>query len=117
MIILNAYDDVQEFPIIPTKRVGGEIYIEFTNETTKDVFSFKAVINYEDLDLLYVGTDGLLGTLKENTFYNVKVYFIQTLETIYLDRAFCTNQPKETFSINDGEYNFPNIDNNNYITI
>lgn len=116
MILLNAIDDVQEFPIIPTKRIGN-IYIDFIDETTKDVFSFEAIIQYEDLDLLWIGTDGLLGTLKENTFYVIKVYFLATLETIYIDRAFCTNQPKETFSINNGEYIFPNIDNNNYITI
>lgn len=117
MILLNSIDNFQQFPIIPTKRIGN-IYVDFIDEATKDIFTFQpSTIEY--VDLFYVEINGLSLTLKENNFYTVRVYIITMgiEENIYIDRAFCTNQPKETFSINDGEYSFPNIDNNNYIII
>jgi hypothetical protein len=55
--------------------------------------------------------------LNENTFYVLRAYFDVSDVTIYKDRVFVTNQPQSSYSINNGEYTTPNIDNNSYITI
>ena len=115
MIILTTSAN-QTFPIIPisqTDLIGSEIYMEFTNETTKESFIYDPNIEYTNKDLLYIGADDLT-FLKENTFYVLRVYFSVTGITIYKDRVFCTNQPKSSYSINNGEYTLPNIDNNFY---
>jgi hypothetical protein len=64
-----------------------------------------------------VTPDTNFSILKENTFYCLKAYFNTTNVIIYKDKVFVTNQSKNTFSINNGGYALPNIDNNNYITI
>ncbi len=53
--------------------------------------------------------------LKEGHFYTFIVKEFGTEEVIYLGRIFCTNQPIETYSINDGNYKARPHDNN-YIT-
>lgn len=58
-----------------------------------------------------------LSFLKQDNFYNLKVYFENTNEVIYKDRIFCTNQSTATYSINNNAYSEPIIDNNDYITI
>jgi hypothetical protein len=120
MIILTT-NTSQTFPTIPTRVVDEEdmdIWLSFTNETTKDVYYLFSSVRYLSMDILYLGcSEDELDFLKENTFYNLVVYFIGTNEIIYKDRVFCTNQPKAEFTINEGEYILPNIDNNSYITI
>jgi len=55
--------------------------------------------------------------LQENTFYVLKAYFDVSGVVIYKDRVFVTNQSQGSYSINNGQYTTPSIDNNNYITI
>ena len=117
MIILTT-ESTQSLYIIPTKIVDQDInsvYMNFVNETTKEILTINNPTIYIDGDLFYFSVSGL--NLKENTFYNLKVYYNNSNEIIYKDRILCTNQSKDTFSINTGVYTLPNIDNNNYITI
>ncbi len=105
----------QSISIIPTRESDGvnNIYLEFINETTKEVFTRLSTIRTSENDLLTIGSDNLTFLLQDN-FYTLKVYFQNTNEVIYLDRIFCTNQSKATYSINNLDYTLPNIDNNFY---
>ena len=118
MIVLTT-DFEQTFAIIPTRQSDEDnniILLEFVNETTKEIFPFSENIKFRDRDTLIIGADDFT-FLKENTFYSLKVYFENTNEVIYKDKIFCTDQPKETYSINNGEYIAPQIADNTYITI
>jgi hypothetical protein len=55
--------------------------------------------------------------LQENNFYVLKAYFDVSNVIIYKDRVFVTNQSQDSYSINNGQYLTPTIDNNSYITI
>ena len=115
MIILTTSAN-QTFPIIPisqTDLIGNSIRLEFTNETTKEVVTKTATTRTSINDIYYLSSNDL-SFLKENTFYVLKAYFNVSGVIIYKDRVFCTNQPKSSYSINNGEYTLPNIDNNFY---
>jgi hypothetical protein len=115
MIILTTSAN-QTFPIIPISQTdlsGNSIRLEFTNETTKEVVTKTATTRTSINDIYYLSSN-YLTFLKENTFYVLRVYFSVTGNTIYKDRVFVTNQPKSSYSINNGDYTLPNIDNNFY---
>ena len=116
MTVINT-DLIQEFPIIPihqTDLENSEMYMTFTNETTKEVFLREAVYRSSLNDIYYIGGENF-SFQKENTFYS----FVVTLagSIVYKDRIFCTNQPLETYSINKDQYNSVETNNNGYITI
>jgi hypothetical protein len=118
MIILTTSAS-QTFPIIPIQQVdlsGNSIALEFTNETTKEVITKTATTRTSTNDIYYLGSTDL-SFLKENVFYVLKAYFNVSGVVIYKDRVFVTNQPQSSYSINNGQYTTPNIDNNSYITI
>ena len=118
MIILTT-SETQTFFIIPIKQSdinGNDIFMVFVNETTKETHSVVATIRYSLNDIFYIGSENF-NFLKENTFYNLSVNVEGSGITIYKDRVFCTNQPQSTYSINNGQYVTPTIDNNSYITI
>ena len=104
---------IQGFSIIPTREVVGVVSLEFTNETTKEVY-LRTATSLIQTDLLEFNVTNLNFLIQDN-FYNLKV--TNDNEVIYLDRIFCTDQSTATYSINNLEYTLPNIDNNNYITI
>jgi hypothetical protein len=118
MTILNTSAS-QTFPIIPINQidsVGNTISLEFTNETTKEVTTRVATTRASISDIYYL-TNTNLSFLQENIFYVLKVYFTGSGVVIYKDRVFCTNQTQSSYSINNGQYLTPTIDNNSYITI
>lgn len=118
MIILTTSAS-QTFPIIPiqqTDSLGHSIYMEFTNETTKEVVTKIVTSRTSTNDIYYIGSTDL-SFLKEGYFYVLKVYFDVSGTVIYKDRVFATNQSKSTYSINNGSYTTTTIDNNNYITV
>lgn len=118
MIILTT-SATQTFPIIPISQTdlsANTIALEFTNETTKEVTTKTATTRTSVNDIYYV-TNTTLSFLKENTFYVLKAYFNVSGVVIYKDRVFVTNQSQSSYSINNGQYTSPSIDNNNYITI
>lgn len=106
-------DLIQGFSIIPTREVVGVVSLEFTNETTKEVY-LRTATSLIQTDLLEFNVTNLNFLIQDN-FYNLKV--TNDNEVIYLDRIFCTDQSTAIYSINNGEYTLPNIDNNDYITI
>ena len=113
MIILSTGLD-QGFSIIP--KSGSDTYtilMSFENQTTKDIYVRFADVNLTN-DLCILSNDNL-DFLKENDFYNLKVYFGETNEIIYKDIVFCTNQTN--YTINESSYVLPTINNNSYITI
>lgn len=118
MIILTTEAE-QTFTIIPTREsneVESVINLLFIEDGTNQEIEIEVSSTYSISDIFYIFSNNL-SFLKENSFYFLKVYFQGTDEIIYRDRVFCTNQPKDAYSINDGVYTLPNIDNNNYITI
>lgn len=112
MIVLTT-DLIQGFSIIPTREVVDIVSLEFTNETTKEVY-IRTASNLIQTDLLEFNATNL-NFLIEDNFYNLKV--INDNEVIYKDRIFCTNQSKVNYSINNNVYTTTTIDNNDYITI
>jgi hypothetical protein len=113
MIILTT-DTEQTFSIIPNGSSFEILNAEFKNETTQVVYTFIEVnFNYsKDLvNLIFTDFD----YFEENNFYTLKIHNGDNINgIIYKDRVFCTNQPKSSYSINNGDYTLPNIDNNFY---
>jgi hypothetical protein len=117
MIILTTAG-LQTFPTIMIDRDTLSIvplFMEFTNETTKEVVVRVVTTRVITNDILYIGSADF-SFLRENIFYNLKVY-LTTSAIVYKDRVFCTNQSQSSYSINNGQYVTPTIDNNSYITI
>jgi len=116
MIVLNQTFD-QTLTIIPTVNTTlVDLAFEFTDETTKLVYTRypSQVVYQKDLTIAVVVTSDFL---QVNTFYNLKVYLRDDVETtVYKDRVFCIADDAtiQDYSINQGEYTLPNIDNNFY---
>ena len=121
MIILSPIDPAEIIiKIIPMFNVDFEqaiLSFEFINETTKTVYTRFADSFSNEKDLV-IFTFSDIDFLQENAFYNLKVYWRDDVfRIVYKDRVFCTSQDINTYSINEGQYLTPTIDNNNYITI
>ncbi len=116
MIVLKQTFD-QLIYIIPTVNTTLlALVFEFTDETTKTVYTrYPSQVVYEkDLTIAVVVTSDFL---QVNTFYNLKVYNRDATELIYYkDRVFCIADDAtiQDYSINEGQYTLPNIDNNFY---
>ena len=93
-------DLIQGFSIIPTREVVGVVSLEFTNETTKEVY-LRTATSLIQTDLLEFNVANLNFLIQDN-FYNLKV--TNDNEVIYKDRIFCTDQPIVSFSVNNGQY-------------
>ena len=118
MIVLNL-NSPQTFSIIPKTQADPNEYgmfMYFTNETTKEVFAREVTVFSNVKDVFLIGSSDFT-FLRVNNFYSLEVRFGYTNEIIYKDIVFCTTQPIETFTINEGNYVLPQIDNNSYITI
>jgi len=118
MIIVNTNEE-QTFSIIPIRQIDeyeNDIYVDITNETTKEVYTRLITYRENIKDIYYIGAEDF-DFFIENTFFTLKVYFDDTEEIIYKDRMFCTNQDIDTFTINENQYTLPTINNNTYITI
>lgn len=96
MIILKEQLTDQTFRFIPRELKADTLV--FTNESTNEEVSYVCDF-YKDSYYLSV-TDTF--TLKEGTFYSLKV--LNNNDIVYRDRVFCTNQNLDTFSINNGQY-------------
>lgn len=117
MTILQYTDNGISF--LPTIDVSeAPLLFEYTNETTKEVISREPYLVgvQNDIAYAYVQMDDFL---QPETFYNLKIVLKLDLDTIiYKDRLYWTsNSEINTYSINEGQYTLPTIDNNDYITI
>jgi hypothetical protein len=116
MILLRQTFD-ENITIIPTFNVNGvDLVFEFTDETTKTVYLREPYFTDFTFDL---ATYSVITSnfIKENTFYNLKVYMRDDVyTTVYKDRVFCIADDTtiQDYSINEGQYTLPNIDNNFY---
>jgi hypothetical protein len=117
MIVLNTLIE-QEIFIIPNMYNDNiNLSIDFIDETTKIVYNVSPFLISSNKDILQIVFNNLT-FLKNDTFYNLSVFNTNMQnKIIYKDRVFCTTQNINNFSINDGAYTFPNIDDNAYITI
>lgn len=116
MIILTTELE-QAFTVIPKKSSWNVLSLQLQNETTKVVYQvdIEAIVFIKDV--LWIVSISL-GFLKQNEFYNLKIFIDDdSQEVFYKDRVFVTNQAQSSYSINNGQYTSPSIDNNNYITI
>lgn len=117
MIIIQYSDSVISF--IPKFNFNDAVLqFQFTNETTKEVTTREPyLLQYQnDIVIASVIMDDFI---EPETFYNLKIVLRDALEeTLYKDKLFWTsNQSIDSYSINNGDYTTPNIDNNSYITI
>jgi len=97
MIVVNESNVSQTFNFIP--RYGTPAILELTGENTNTTQVVAGTFTAGD----YVyDFSGILPT-EENQFYWVVIK--DALGNILLkERMFCTNQPIDTFSVNDGQY-------------
>lgn len=117
MTILQYTDSPIYF--IPTFNFQDQVLIfEFTNETTKEVVSREPYFIGFQSDIAYASIE-INDFIQPGTFYNLKIVLRDALEEIlYKDRLYWTsNSEINTYSINEGQYTLPTIDNNDYITI
>jgi len=117
MTILNPENTEQEFIIIPRNYNGLNLTLLFTDEQTKEthtltVLAVNITADWYDMVTFFVP----INFLYENAFFEL-VIKSSTQEVIYKDKVFCTSQNLKTFSVNDGEYILPTINNNDYIVI
>jgi hypothetical protein len=110
----NQDDTITIIPTVNTTLAN--LVFEFTDETTKLVYLREPYFTEFTFDL---ATYSVITSnfLKENTFYNLKVYLRDDVEkTVYKDRVFCIADEStiQDYSINEGQYTLPNIDNNFY---
>jgi len=112
MTIINT-NASQTLKSIATILVSDSLSIVVENETTKQIYTVSVNSYSYSSDILFLNVT--LNFLLNNTFYNYKL--IMNSNVIYKDRIFCTNQNIDTFSINNGQYITPTINNNSYITI
>lgn len=116
MIILTT-EIQQAFTVIPKSNSWSILSIQFQEETTKALHTVDAETIVFIKDVLWIVASNLV-FLKQNEFYNLRMFVDDdSQEVFYKDRVFCTNQPESSYSINNGQYTTPAIDNNNYITI
>ena len=117
MTILQYTDSYISF--IPKYDVNGlSLLFEFTNETTKEVISREPNFVGFQNDIAFASIEAY-DFIQPGTFYNLKIVRADNLEeTLYKDRLYWTsNSEINTYSINEGQYTLPDIDNNDYITI
>ena len=117
MIIIQYSDSLISF--IPKFNFNGAVLqFQFTNETTKEVTTREPYLLQYSNDIV-IASVIMDDFIEPETFYNLKIVLRDALEeTLYKDRLYWTsNQSIDSYSINNGDYTTPNIDNNSYITI
>jgi hypothetical protein len=116
MIIIQS--DIQDIPIIPNYTILEThiLKVRVTDETTKEVYDLQVLDMFYQSDLLYIQLE--LDFLKEDYFYTI-VVINESIgdKTIYKDRIFYTTQDIRKYTINEGKYVTPTINNNQYIVI
>lgn len=107
MIVVNESNTSQSFNFIP--RYGTPVSLELIDENTNDLQVVSGT--FTSGDYVYDFT-GVLPTL-ENHFYWVLVKD-GSGNLLLKERMFCTNQPIDTFSVNNNAY-ISNTTTNDFI--
>ena len=107
MIVLEESTSSQTFKVIPRELDATSMVI--TNELTDVSVTYNISPTVDRYYLVITSTIAL----KENNFYKLRL--LNGLDTVYLGKIYCTNQPVATYSVNNGEYTTYSS-NNDYIT-
>lgn len=117
MIIIQ--ETIQDIPIIPNYTIDIEtdtLSVLVTDETTKEVHELEVLDMFYQSDILYIQLE--FDFIKEDYFYTIVVKNLTIGDkNIYKDRMFYTTQDIREYTINQGKYVIPNINNNQYIVI
>jgi len=116
MTVLNQDDTIQTLILIPRNYIDGDtLTLYVRDEQTNVIYTYSILDIYPNVnDLVYVTAQ--ITCLKEGLYFESKITN-QRSEIIYKDRLFSTNQSKDVYSINQGNYNALNTSNNDYIII
>ena len=119
MTIVNQNNELQNFTIIPKGYVEGfPILLEVRDNQTNLVYEYNAVnIVFDFYDLVTFECE--LDCLYEGGFYDVNIYSIDlsVSKLIYKDKLFSTDQPIQSYSVNNDTYITLNTQNNDYIVL
>jgi hypothetical protein len=96
MIILRKQNTAQTLTFIP--RVMSANTIVLRNETTNVETTISATFSLSS----YYLTTTTIFDLDENTFYNLTIK--NGANIVYKDIVFCTNQPNDTYTVNQNQY-------------
>jgi hypothetical protein len=96
MIILRKQTTAQSLTFIP--RVMSANTIVLRNETTNEETTITASFSLSS----YYLTTSTIFDLDENTFYNLTIK--NGANIVYKDIIFCTNQPNDTYTVNQNQY-------------
>ena len=96
MIILRKQTTAQSLTFIP--RVMSANTIVLRNETTNEETTISATFALSS----YYLTTSTVFDLDENTFYNLTIK--NGANIVYKDIIFCTNQPNDTYTVNQNQY-------------
>ena len=96
MIILRKQTTAQSLTFIP--RVMSANTIVLRNETTNEETTITATFALSS----YYLTTSTIFDLDENTFYNLTIK--NGANIVYKDIVFCTNQPNDTYTVNQNQY-------------
>jgi len=97
MNVLTTTLDPQPLNIIPRGKVFDELI--FTDDSENIPFSVE-IDSVDDKD--YFVTLNIICELVENRFYNFEL--LNEGELVFRGKAFCTDQPIVSFSVNNGQY-------------
>ena len=122
MILFNQDNTFQAFALIPFNFTADRIYLlrVFDKQTKKttEVGSYDFTVFPNERDLVYIGN---LFLSAPDIIYEGGSYIITLLDDdfkeLFKDNAFCTNQPKVSYDINNGEYQKLNTNNNEFIVL
>lgn len=116
MTVVNQDNPTQTFITIPRAYIEGDILtLRVRDEQTNISLDYTPTQVYPNVfDLVYI--DAELDCLYEGGFFELSVLNASS-NILYKDRLFSTNQSIENYSINDGNYNTLNTNNNDYIVI
>jgi len=96
MIYLQSTTDIQSITFIPKSMNATSLLLR--NDTTNVEITDEVEFFIED----YYLTASAVFDLKEGYFYDLTVF--NGTDIVYIDRIFCTNQPLDTYTINQGTY-------------
>ena len=107
MNVLTTTLDPQPLVIIPRSKVFDELIFTDDSENTPFSVTINSVVDND-----YFVTLNIICQLIENRYYDFEL--LNQGELVYRGKAFCTDQPIVSFSVNNGQY-VSNATTNQYI--
>jgi hypothetical protein len=116
MTVLNPNNQAKDLKIIPHNFTSTErLTVSLRDEQTNESFTYTPVsVTFDFFDLVKINI--FLPCLYNDGFFEMTVRN-DLSEIIYKDRVFCTDQDLNTYTVNQGQYNALNTNNNDYIVL